>query len=85
MMGKLGRCEGPSLMLVKDKEGGHVMGGFAAAPWIKSGSYFGDYSTFIFGLSPATLVSSPSVLFYWLESPVLLVMGGNSTLESTAA
>ncbi|GAX72981.1 hypothetical protein CEUSTIGMA_g433.t1 [Chlamydomonas eustigma] len=56
MMGRLGRCEGPTLLLVKDKEGGHVMGGFASAPWVKNGSYFGDYSTFIFGLYPVTLM-----------------------------
>ena len=55
MMGQLGRCEGPSLMLVKDKAG-QVMGGFAPAPWVKSGTFFGDYSTFIFGLAPAMQV-----------------------------
>ena len=58
LMGKLSRCEAPSLLLVKDKaEGGALMGGFAPAPWRKNGAFFGDYSTFIFGLDPKMQVS----------------------------
>ena len=58
LMGRLGRCEAPSLLLIRDSaEAGALMGGFAPAPWRKSGNFFGDYSTFIFGLEPMMLVS----------------------------
>ncbi|KAJ9514456.1 hypothetical protein QJQ45_016193 [Haematococcus lacustris] len=30
----------------------HVLGGFAPAPWAKSGTFFGDHSAFVFRLEP---------------------------------
>jgi hypothetical protein len=51
MMGRLAGCQTPSLLLVRDSEG-HVFGGYAAEPWAKSGSFFGDHSSFVFRLLP---------------------------------
>ena len=51
MMGRLGRCIAPSLIVIRDK-GGFIFGGFAPTPWVKSGTHFGDASSFVFGLKP---------------------------------
>ncbi|KAG1668813.1 hypothetical protein FOA52_004907 [Chlamydomonas sp. UWO 241] len=51
MMGRLAGCQAPSLLLVRDSQG-YVFGGYAAAPWAKSGSFFGDHTTFVFRLLP---------------------------------
>lgn len=55
MVGKLAGCLAPSIVIVRDDRG-NVFGGFAPMPWVKSGAYFGDFSTFIFQLSPAMRV-----------------------------
>lgn len=51
MMGRLGKCLAPSIIVIKDK-GGSCFGGFANCPWAKSGQHYGDASTFVFGLRP---------------------------------
>jgi Ca2+-binding EF-hand superfamily protein len=56
MMGRLGKCQAPSLIVIKDK-GGFCFGGFAPVPWAKSGQFFGDASTFVFGLRPKLCLS----------------------------
>lgn len=57
----LRRCseKGATLVLVRDK-GGHVFGGFAAAPWLKHGSFFGSFENFLFSLLPAVAIYRPS-------------------------
>lgn len=54
----LGRAQaspGPTLLLVKDTAG-HVFGGFAPLPWIKSGNFYGEFTTFIFRIEPTAQV-----------------------------
>lgn len=38
---------------MQDTEG-HLFGGFAPEPWRKQGTYYGDFTTFIFSLMPHT-------------------------------
>jgi len=54
-MGRLTASPGPTLLLLRDK-GGHVLGGYAPQPWKKSGAYFGDATSFVFGVQPASQV-----------------------------
>ncbi|CAD7703382.1 unnamed protein product [Ostreobium quekettii] len=49
-MGKV-KGRGATLMIVRDSEG-HCFGGFAPLPWKKQGSFYGDYSSFLFTLDP---------------------------------
>jgi hypothetical protein len=38
-MGAAGK--GPTLVLVKDKQG-HLFGGYASEPWVKNGKFYGE-------------------------------------------
>ncbi|MEW5305231.1 MAG: hypothetical protein WDW36_007787 [Sanguina aurantia] len=54
----LGRAQaspGPTLLLVKDAAG-HLFGGFAPLPWVKSGAFYGEFTTFIFRIEPVAQV-----------------------------
>ena len=53
------RGRGATLLIVKDTEGS-VCGGFAPQPWDKKGSFYGDYSSFLFTLEPQYTVYKPS-------------------------
>ncbi|GIL71803.1 hypothetical protein Vretimale_766 [Volvox reticuliferus] len=52
---RISAAAGPTLLLLRDKAGG-LFGGYASQPWTKSGTYFGDVSSFIFSLLPALQV-----------------------------
>ncbi|WIA18905.1 hypothetical protein OEZ85_003577 [Tetradesmus obliquus] len=49
-LGRLGQAS-PTLLLLRDK-GGAAFGGIAHAPWQKTGTFYGDYASSIFGLLP---------------------------------
>ncbi|WIA39202.1 hypothetical protein OEZ86_005327 [Tetradesmus obliquus] len=49
-LGRLGQAS-PTLLLLRDK-GGAVCGAIAHAPWQKTGTFYGDYASSIFGLLP---------------------------------
>ncbi|KAG2501261.1 hypothetical protein HYH03_001068 [Edaphochlamys debaryana] len=53
--GRVSATPGPTLTLVRDK-GGALFGGYASCPWVKSGNFFGDVSSFLFTLEPALQV-----------------------------
>ncbi|GFR42539.1 hypothetical protein Agub_g3446, partial [Astrephomene gubernaculifera] len=55
LFGRLSACPGPTLLLLRDGAGGSC-GGFAPLPWVRSGSFYGDVSSFIFSLEPATQI-----------------------------
>ncbi|KAK9820434.1 hypothetical protein WJX72_010314 [[Myrmecia] bisecta] len=44
--------KGPSILLVRDKQGS-IFGGFASESWLKNGAFYGSFSTFVFRLLPA--------------------------------
>ena len=44
-------CAGPTLLLVRDKQG-YLFGGYAASPWEKTGHFYGTSQNFIFSLQP---------------------------------
>ncbi|KAL0037976.1 hypothetical protein WJX79_008102 [Trebouxia sp. C0005] len=51
--------KGPTLLLVKDKQG-QLFGGYASEPWLKNGKYYGNFSTFLFQLLPKVAMYNPS-------------------------
>lgn len=57
-MGKVAG-KGPTLLLVKDKQG-HLFGGYASDPWLKNGKYYGNFSSFLFQLLPKVAVFNPT-------------------------
>ncbi|DBA99854.1 hypothetical protein WJX77_006296 [Trebouxia sp. C0004] len=57
-MGKVAG-KGPTLLLVKDKQG-QLFGGYASEPWLKNGKYYGNFSTFLFQLLPKVATYNPS-------------------------
>ncbi|KAL0051502.1 hypothetical protein WJX82_008750 [Trebouxia sp. C0006] len=57
-MGKVAG-KGPTLLLVKDKQG-QLFGGYASEPWLKNGKYYGNFSTFLFQLLPKVAMYNPS-------------------------
>mmetsp|Transcript_14049 Transcript_14049/g.30421 ORF Transcript_14049/g.30421 Transcript_14049/m.30421 type:complete len:469 (+) Transcript_14049:131-1537(+) len=62
LMGKLSASPGPTLLLARDvspdgnKGNSCLFGGFAPQPWAKNGSFYGDFTTFIFKLEPTAQV-----------------------------
>lgn len=59
--------EAPTLLVLKD-DGGHVVGGYAPVPWTKHGDFYGEFTTFVFSLLPATRVYRASGInahFQW--------------------
>ena len=44
-------CAGPTLLLVRDKQG-YLFGGYAASSWEKTGHFYGTSQNFIFTLQP---------------------------------
>eukprot|EP00252_Welwitschia_mirabilis_P008534 TRINITY_DN2043_c0_g1_i1.p1 TRINITY_DN2043_c0_g1~~TRINITY_DN2043_c0_g1_i1.p1 ORF type:complete len:424 (-),score=84.25 TRINITY_DN2043_c0_g1_i1:302-1573(-) len=46
---------GPSILLIKDKEG-FIYGGYASQPWARHSSFYGDMKSFLFALSPAATI-----------------------------
>ncbi len=65
----------PTLLLIKDK-GGHLMGGIAYEPWKKTGTFYGDYASLIFGLEPSTVVYQAS----GINANIQWCVGGGSQL-----
>lgn len=51
--------QGPSIMVVKDKEG-CVYGGYATQPWEKHPDYYGDMKSFLFTLHPNASIFRPT-------------------------
>lgn len=50
---------GPTLLLIRDKQGS-LLGGYAADSWSKNGRFYGAFGSIIFSLLPTTTVWRPT-------------------------
>lgn len=58
-MGNLAVGRGPSILLIKDKEG-YIYGGYASQPWERHNNFYGDMKSFLFSLSPRAALYRPT-------------------------
>lgn len=58
-MGNLAVGRGPSILLIKDKEG-YIYGGYASQPWERHNNFYGDMKSFLFSLSPRASLYRPA-------------------------
>lgn len=50
-LGKISNDEGPTILVIKDKEG-YIYGGYASQPWERHGDFYGDLKSFLFQIYP---------------------------------
>lgn len=65
--------QGPSVLVVKDKEGS-VYGGYASQPWEKRSDFYGDMKSFLFTLHPKAAIHRPTgknTNLQWVSSLIL--------------
>ncbi|ERN16196.1 hypothetical protein AMTRI_Chr11g95710 [Amborella trichopoda] len=58
-LGNLQNAEGPTIMLIKDKEG-FIYGGYASLPWERHSDFYGDMKSFLFSLYPHAAIFRPT-------------------------
>ncbi|KAJ0028708.1 hypothetical protein Pint_36121 [Pistacia integerrima] len=58
-LGSISNDEGPTLLIIKDKEG-YIYGGYASQPWEKHGDFYGDMKSFLFQLYPKAAIFRPT-------------------------
>lgn len=51
--------KGPSVLIIKDKEG-YIYGGYASQPWERHAEFYGDMKSFIFQLYPKASIFRPT-------------------------
>lgn len=51
--------EGPTVLVIKDKEG-DVYGGYASQPWERHSNFYGDMKSFLFQLHPKASIFRPT-------------------------
>lgn len=57
--GSISNEKGPTLLIVKDKEG-CVFGGYASQPWERHADFYGDMKCFLFQLYPTASIFRPT-------------------------
>ncbi|XP_047318902.1 MTOR-associated protein MEAK7 [Impatiens glandulifera] len=57
--GNISNYEGPTLLIVKDKEG-YIYGGYASQAWEKHADFYGDMKSFLFQLYPKASIYRPT-------------------------
>ncbi|KAF3441600.1 hypothetical protein FNV43_RR15515 [Rhamnella rubrinervis] len=58
-LGNLSHEEGPTVIIIKDKEG-YLYGGYASQPWERHGDFYGDMKSFLFQLYPKASLFRPT-------------------------
>ncbi|KAG5583132.1 hypothetical protein H5410_053759 [Solanum commersonii] len=58
-LGNISNDKGPTLLVIKDKEG-YIYGGYASQPWEKHADFYGDMKSFLFQLYPEASVYRPT-------------------------
>lgn len=58
-LGNISNAEGPTVLIIKDKEG-YIFGGYASQPWERHADYYGDMKSFIFQLYPTASIYRPT-------------------------
>ncbi|OAY42960.1 MTOR-associated protein MEAK7 [Manihot esculenta] len=58
-LGSVSNGEGPTVLIVKDKED-CIYGGYASQPWDRHGDFYGDMKSFLFQLYPKASIFKPT-------------------------
>nr|GLL24684.1 TLD domain-containing protein 1 [Ipomoea trifida] len=58
-LGNVLNDKGPSVLIIKDKEG-YIYGGYASQPWERHAEFYGDMKSFIFQLYPKASIFRPT-------------------------
>lgn len=58
-LGNISSDEGPTVLIIKDKEG-YIYGGYASEPWERHGDFYGDMKSFLFQLYPKAAIFRPT-------------------------
>ncbi|OVA06450.1 EF-hand domain [Macleaya cordata] len=58
-MGNISMGEGPTVLIIKDKEG-CIYGGYASQPWERHSDFYGDMKSFLFQLCPQASIYRPT-------------------------
>lgn len=58
-LGNMSNAEGPTVLIIKDKEG-YVYGGYASQPWERHADFYGDMKSFLFQLYPKASIYRPT-------------------------
>ncbi|XP_022842767.1 TLD domain-containing protein 1 isoform X1 [Olea europaea var. sylvestris] len=58
-LGNIQNDEGPTVLVIKDKEG-YVYGGYASQPWERHAGFYGDMKSFLFQLFPKASIFRPT-------------------------
>ncbi|XP_010104804.2 TLD domain-containing protein 1 [Morus notabilis] len=58
-LGNISNDEGPTVLIIKDKEG-YLYGGYASQPWERHGDFYGDMKCFLFQLYPQVALFRPT-------------------------
>ncbi|KAJ4840748.1 hypothetical protein Tsubulata_044419 [Turnera subulata] len=58
-LGSISSSEGPTVLIVKDREG-YIYGGYASLPWERHGDFYGDMKSFLFQLYPRASIFKPT-------------------------
>ncbi|KAK9058691.1 hypothetical protein SSX86_023533 [Deinandra increscens subsp. villosa] len=58
-LGNISNAEGPTVLIIKDKEG-YIYGGYASQPWERHADFYGDMKSFLFQLYPKASIYRPT-------------------------
>uniref|UniRef100_A0A5B7C149 Putative TLD domain-containing protein 1 n=1 Tax=Davidia involucrata TaxID=16924 RepID=A0A5B7C149_DAVIN len=58
-LGNILNDEGPTVLIIKDKEG-YIYGGYASQPWERHADFYGDMKSFLFQLYPKASIFRPT-------------------------
>lgn len=58
-LGSTSNGEGPTILIIKDKDG-YIYGGYASQPWERHGDFYGDLKSFLFQLYPKASIYKPT-------------------------
>lgn len=58
-LGSTSNGEGPTILIIKDKDG-YIYGGYASQPWERHGDFYGDLKSFLFQLYPKASIFKPT-------------------------
>ncbi|MED6184573.1 hypothetical protein PIB30_048720 [Stylosanthes scabra] len=58
-LGNISSHQGPSVLIIKDKEG-YIYGGYASQPWERHADFYGDLKCFLFQLNPKASIFRPT-------------------------
>ncbi|XP_076932747.1 uncharacterized protein LOC143598409 [Bidens hawaiensis] len=58
-LGKISNAEGPTVLIIKVKEG-YIYGGYASQPWERHADFYGDMKSFLFQLYPKASIYRPT-------------------------